>query len=238
MLADSFSNTFSIGASNFTYSQKLEKLFETTLVNATPEFIHGLITFSKTQKLDESGLSQEYVTALNRYLCFKPKGVLAVPEYRDFYVEGANPMKRVDIAFVSSEQGRSKEKLYTVEAKRLPTGKGREKEYIHGFFSNGSPSGGIHRFKTGDHGYGLSESGLVGYVEEYDCNYWHDTINQWIADKAKELPDEWKEDEKLCDFEFDSKSSCSISRSIAHRSDNSIKLFHLWIIIPKQNLVT
>jgi len=75
---------------------------------------------------------------------------------------------------VSAEQGVSKIKLYTIEAKRLPTGTGiREKEYIYGSFSSGSPSGGIQRFKTGDHGYGLPKSALLGYVEEYDFSYWH-----------------------------------------------------------------
>jgi hypothetical protein len=73
---------------------------------------------------------------------------------------------------------------------------------------------------------------------DFCVGYFNNIINQWIADKAKELPEEWKEDEKLCDFKIDSKSSCSISRSIAHRSSNFIELFHLWIIIPKQNIVT
>jgi hypothetical protein len=239
MLAHSFSNTFSTGTPHFSHSQKLENLYETTLVEAIPDFIHGLVAFSKTKKLDESGFSQEYVTSLNRYLNSDPKGILAVPEYRDFYVEGADPIKRVDIAFVSSEQGVSKVKLYTVEAKRLPTGTGkREKEYVYGFFRNGSPSGGIHRFKTGDHGYGLPKSGLLGYIEKNDLGYWHNSINQWIADKANELPEEWKDDEQLQEFEFDSKYNCSVSRSVAHRKNDSIELFHLWIKIPTMRIKT
>jgi hypothetical protein len=234
MLINSFSNTFSVGTPSFSHSQKLENLFETTLVEAIPDFIHGLVAFSKTKKLDEGGFSQEYVTSLNRYLNRDPKGILAVSEYSDFYVEGADPIKRVDIAFVSSEQGASKVKLYTVEAKRLPTGTGkREKEYVYGSFRNGSPSGGIQRFKTGDHGYGLPKSGLLGYMEESDFGYWHNAINHWIADKANELSEEWKEEEKLQQLEIDSTQSCSMSRSVAYRTSDTIDLFHLWIKIPQ-----
>jgi hypothetical protein len=232
MLANSFSSSFSIGVPNFTYSFKLEDVYESTLIEAVPEFIHGLVTFPRTKRLDEEGFSQEFVTALNRYLINNPKGILAVPEYKDFYIIGANPVKRVDIAFVSSEQGASKIKLYTVEAKRLPTGTGiREKEYIYGFFSSGSPSGGIQRFKTGDHGYGLPKSALLGYVEENDFSYWHQTINDWIAFKAEELPEEWKEDEQLQKLKIDSNQNFSVSRSIAYRENDTLGLFHLWIKI-------
>ena len=232
MLANSFSSTFSRGVPNFTYSSKLEDVYESTLIEAVPEFIHGLISYKKTKSLDEEGFSQEYVTALNRCLINNPKGILAVPEYKDFYTVGANPVKRVDVAFVSSEQGASKIKLYTVEAKRLPTGTGiREKEYIYGYFKSGSPSGGIQRFKTGDHGYGLPKSALLGYVEENDFSYWHKTINDWIADKAEELPGVWKNDEQLQKLDIDSNQNCSISRSLVYREFDTMDLFHLWIKI-------
>lgn len=232
MLANSFSSSFSRGVPNFTYSFKLEDVYERTLIEAVPEFIHGLISYKRTKSLDEEGFSQEYITALNRCLINNPKGILAVPEYKDFYTVGANPVKRVDVAFVSSEQGASKIKLYTAEAKRLPTGTGiREKEYIYGSFSSGSPSGGIQRFKTGDHGNGLPKSALLGYVEENDFSYWHKTINYWIANKVEELPGEWKKDEQLQKLDIDSSQNCSISRSLAYRKFDTIDLFHLWIKI-------
>ncbi|MCL2651417.1 MAG: hypothetical protein FWD60_10400 [Candidatus Azobacteroides sp.] len=237
MLAKTFSTSFSTNRTpNFTYSHKLENIFEAALVETVPEFLYGLVTYSKTRRLDESGFSQEFVTALNRCLCNDPKGILAISEYRDYYTIGANPVKRVDIAFVSSEQGASIKKLYTVEAKRLPTGSGeRENEYVYGFFNSGSPSGGIQRFKTGDHGFRLSKSGLLGYIEANDCFYWYNTINKWIQDKVKKLPEEWKDDEQLKEFEYDITHNYSISRSIAYRSTDSIELFHLWIKIPTKN---
>lgn len=234
MLANFFQNSTSTGVPNFTYSVKLDNIYESSLLGAIPDFIHGLNTYSRTKSLSEEDFSQEYLIALNRYFSNNPKGILAVPEYRDIYTQGANPVKRVDIAFVSLEQGASKSKLYTVEAKRLPTGKGkREQEYIYGFSTSDSPSGGIQRFKTGDHGYGLPESALLSYVEENDFIYWHKTINSWIANKANELPLDWKEDERLKDLYIDPTEICSTCHSVAYRESDAIELFHLWIKIPK-----
>ena len=86
MLANSFSSTFSIGIPNFTYSSKLEDVYESTLIEAVPKFIHGLISYKRTKRLDEEGFSQEYVTTLNRCLINNPKGIVAVGEYKDFLV--------------------------------------------------------------------------------------------------------------------------------------------------------
>ncbi|OJV44923.1 MAG: hypothetical protein BGO29_08375 [Bacteroidales bacterium 36-12] len=231
MLADSPLISTSTGVPRFTYSPKLDDIYETSLFGAIPDFIHGLKEYSKTKKLNEEELSQEYFIALSRYLCENPKGILAVSEYKDFYTVGSNPKKRVDIAFISSEQGSSKTKLYTVEAKRLPTGTGqREQEYIYGF-NKKTPTGGIQRFKTGDYGFGLSKSALLGYVEEKSFTYWYETINSWIVDKAKKLPAEWKDNEQLQNFDIDLSQNCSVCHSVAHRKSDSIELFHLWIKI-------
>lgn len=235
MLVNSLSNVSATGSPVFTYSLKIVGIFEQVLLDAVPVFIQGLGYEPRTKKLDENGFSQEFVTELNRSLMNNPKGILAVPEYQDFYILGANPAKRVDIAFVSSEQRSSKTKLYTVEAKRLPTGSGREKEYVCGFFTSGSPSGGIQRFKTGDHGYALSKSALLGYVESQDFTYWHNSINGWILEKVQECPKEWKEVEQLKELEINQTHTCSVSRSVAYRQSDSIELFHLWISIPSKS---
>jgi len=55
------------------------------------------------------------------------------------------------------------------------------------------------------------------------------TINCWIANKAEELPGEWKKDEQLRKLDIDSNQNCSISRSLAYREFDTIDLFHLWI---------
>jgi len=230
MLVNNLSSNSNIP--NFTHSCQLENIFEEALLETVPEFLKGLTQLPTTANLNEVVFSQEFVTSLNRILIHNPKGILAVSEYTDIYTVGANPGKRVDIAFVSSTQGAFKIKLYTVEAKRLPTGTGnRETEYIYGHFNNGSPSGGIQRFKSGDHGFGLSKSALLGYVEKYNFFHWHTTINDWIIAKATELPD-WNNNEQLQKLEISACGKYSISRSVADRLSDTIDLFHFWIKIP------
>ena len=51
-----------------------------------------------------------------------------------------------------------------IECKRLPTpgGRKREREYVSGFHSNGSPTGGIQRFKLGLHGGQVEVAAMIG----------------------------------------------------------------------------
>lgn len=232
MLAKKNSSSQFLGSPNFIHSDKIESKYEKALISAIPDFIYELKNNTKEGNFNEGDFSQAYIIALNRYLINNQEGIMAIPEYRD-YSPGADPIKRVDIAFIPSEQRATTIKFYTVEAKRLPTGKGkREREYVFGHFKSGAPSGGIQRFKTGDHGYGLSQSAIIGYIEENTFTYWHNTINSWITDKATESPNRWNENEQLQNLKIDKDQSCSMSRSVAYREkSNAIKLFHLWIKI-------
>lgn len=233
MLVNTFSSPTYTGVPNFTHSCKLDNMFEIILVETIDGFLQGLNSSRPTKKMNEKIFTQNFVTEINRTLIKKTRGVVACYDHNDIYTVGANPNKCVDFAFTTSEQGAMPKSLYAVEAKRLPTGAGkREREYIHGFFKNGSPSGGIQRFKTGDHGYGLRESGLLGYVEENDFNCWHETVNEWINDNAEQVVG-WSKDEKLEDIYIDSTLNYSISRSVAYRATDAINLFHLWIKIPE-----
>ena len=70
--------------------------------------------------------------------------------------------------------------FFVIEAKRLPTGSGeRKKEYVEGNL------GGMQRYKKGHHGGGLTQSSIVGYVQDKDCNHWYLEINSWINDLIK-----------------------------------------------------
>lgn len=72
--------------------------------------------------------------------------------------------------------------IYTLEAKKLPTGIGnREKEYVFG------NHGGIERFKNEFHGIDkegnlLHRNGIIAYVHTEDFPQWHNRINAWIEE--------------------------------------------------------
>ncbi|WP_163318103.1 hypothetical protein [Dysgonomonas sp. 520] len=232
MLVNDSINSSTSNVPAFTPSVKLENIYENILVENIPIFLQDISNGVFTRNLNEEGFTQEFTSVLNRSLINHSRGVLVVPEFKDYY-SGGNPAKRVDFVFISSEQNVSKKSLYAVEAKRLPTGKGtREIEYVIGYCDSGNPSGGIQRFKTSDHGYGLSKSALLGYIEQDDFLHWHNTINGWILSKATELPQEWKSCECLSDLEIEPNKTYSISRSTAKRISDDIDLLHLWVKVP------
>ena len=88
--------------------------------------------------------------------------------------------------------------FFTIEAKRLPTPKGREREYVIG--ANKKKSGGIERFKLNLHGINLSQSAIIGYVQSDNFKYWFKKINEWINELIVNPGDselEWTKDDLL-----------------------------------------
>lgn len=73
--------------------------------------------------------------------------------------------------------------FFTIEAKRLTTSmrSNREKEYVMGSDPT-KFSGGIERFKHNVHAVNLDHSAIIGYVQNEDSMYWHNTINYWIQE--------------------------------------------------------
>jgi hypothetical protein len=217
---------------DFDQSHKPDHIYEKVLIVAIPWFLKSITSQDFNSELNEKRYTQEFVICLNRTLKDLEYPLVVQIEYHDVHTEGADTNRAVDFAFIFDEQGASTKSLYSVEAKRLPTGGNREREYVWGYFKSGSPCGGIQRFKTGDHGQGLPGCGLLGYVENEDFGHWFAAINNWITDKVKESPAEWNENELLKNLQVHPDGRYSTSHSIGERESGIVKLFHLWIKIP------
>ena len=85
-----------------------------------------------------------------------------------------------DIYFHLNDDGYTR--IFYVEAKRLPKHQSKsEDEYIVGESSTGNPSGGVQRYKLGNHGdYNLRHNGIIAYVENKTINEWLRIINRKI----------------------------------------------------------
>lgn len=124
-----------------------------------------------------------------------------------------------------------------IECKRLPTpgGKDREREYVSGFHSNGSPTGGIQRFKLSLHGSQVEVAAVVGYIEKHDSNHWHKEINQWLADLVSNPRADgarWSLSEQLQELSTDGDDAAwcdSEHRRIGDCITPEIRLRHLWV---------
>jgi hypothetical protein len=85
------------------------------------------------------------------------------------------------------------DRLYAIEAKRLPTHTSpidqpeREREYVVGDWklrssSSKRISGGIERFKEGLHGAALERVGMIAFLQKNDSKHWLGEVNRWITD--------------------------------------------------------
>lgn len=179
--------------------------------------------FHKKRKLNENDLTQEYTKQAQILIRKKDYPFNIEGQYQDIY----NLSKGFsDFFFYPNEQNEELSSIYSVESKRLPSPEiSREKEYVIGDKNNG----GIERYKFEKHGKGLSECGLLGFVEHQGFKYWHIKINGWIDDLSKLPKTTWELDEVLSKTEYN-KDYC-IFHSVAHRNTGDINLTHLWILI-------
>lgn len=168
--------------------------------------------------LNENKLTQILVEQIEVKLKIQP-AIGVKNQYSDIFLKTKGIP---DFYFHTVEEGATHEPLFVVESKRLPS-QTFEKEYVIGETQNG----GIERFKIEKHGKGLSQCGMVGFIENFTCDYWLKTINKWILDLSK-IGSDWYADEIL--IEFENSGSCYYSTSIAKRvSSNPVLLHHFWI---------
>jgi hypothetical protein len=129
-----------------------------------------------------------------------------------------------DFYFHIVEEGVTHEPLFIVESKRLPS-PNYEKEYVIGDNKNG----GIERFKIEKHGKGISQCGIVGFIENYSTDYWMKTINCWIIELSQTKTN-WYEDEVLIDPSCSDNYCYAISNAKRLNSD-PVLLHHFWIVL-------
>lgn len=149
--------------------------------------------------------------------------------------------RRVDLSATLAEATTIDARDYTIynpflvfEGKRLPAPSAHRKmEYVT---SGESKKGGIQRFKLGLHGADVSVAGMIGYVQEQSCSYWHQLINEWICDLADGSISDvcpWKTAEMLGHLEQDAANGIAACESVHDRAGNvvrgSIRLHHLWV---------
>jgi len=174
---------------------------------------------------NESGINQELSSYLERNIDGEP-----------FYFQAQNMTNTtngqspsVDIGVktkVNISNFSIGETYFSIEAKRLPLKREREKEYLIG---HDKYCGGVERFKRGIHGKGQSISAILGYVQQKNFDEWFIIINSWIdeliSDPNQDI--EWNENDKLQKVYIEPDTAKFIS--LNKRSDDSIKLYHFWL---------
>ncbi|MGD2091741.1 MAG: hypothetical protein PVH61_36545 [Candidatus Aminicenantes bacterium] len=207
-----------------------------------------LVQFSKKYTgsaiINEKGLTQELCILLNGNARTDGCPFLFDKEYMEDVEKGDSPQVDIGVIsfenrriFINSKYYRSRESFFSMEAKRLgKISKAREKEYLLGHFENERyiDCGGVERFKKEIHGKGLQYAAMIGYVQKFDFNYWHRTINSWIDDLiAGKIPStvSWSKKDKLGELRKTPETAKFQSEN--SRRTGSIVLFHLWVNLVK-----
>ncbi len=146
-------------------------------------FLEKYLPFFTKEREIEKGESENVVTEkLYTFLQRKRKFNDEKIEYPfEFQTENIQKVKkghdkRIDIGTYLNTANIDMEFFYCIEAKILPTGKGREKEYVNG------KGGAIERFKREEHGKDnrgnlLKNNAIVAYIKQNDFPYWQNVIN-------------------------------------------------------------
>jgi hypothetical protein len=123
------------------------------------------------------------------------------------------------------------ESLMPLECKRLPTPQGADRDEREYVISRFSSTGGIHRFKTGQHGGAHRLGAMIGYVQGETRDYWRRQVKRWIEELAKSGSSGWSTGDLLELLEDDNLRGLSKLRSSHTRvaGMDDFELRHLWV---------
>ncbi len=223
----------------------LEGLAYETTVSKVVSFVEKyLIVFSNefagSLIVNEKGLTQMLCILLNKNARDGGYPFHFEKEFMEEVERGDSPQVDIGVVYYETETESidtqyysSRGAFFAMEAKRLDKiSTTREKEYLIGRQEKDSyiHCGGVERFKNEIHGKGLRYACVIGYVQKYDFDYWHHSINSWIDSliEGKILSSvKWSEKDKLVqEYKL---SHTAKFKSENSRTSGSILLFHLWV---------
>lgn len=199
--------------------------------------VQGVLPFF-AESAKKDGIANE--NGLNRRLCrfisqrFFSEGLpyTAQPESMEDESRSNSPAVDIGIHFYTGALIADPPKIAVLEGKCLSSRAEirRKTEYVYGLNRNGSPCGGIQRFKMSIHSQkGRCGSGLVGYMQTDDFATWHVRINGWIealaAEKGHQPP--WSADERLTS-PLDTNRIATCESTVCRQKDR-LALVHFWV---------
>jgi hypothetical protein len=121
--------------------------------------------------------------------------------------------------------------LLPIECKRLPTPKSSDRDEREYVINRKATTGGIQRFKAGNHGAAHVFAGMIGYVQAEPPAIWHDRLNAWIKELDGSEHAGWTAKDLLRTDPTDTKPDLTIYRSSHAREKglSDIDIRHLWI---------
>jgi hypothetical protein len=121
--------------------------------------------------------------------------------------------------------------LLPIECKRLPTPSDNERDAREYVFSSVNSTGGIQRFKRGQHGAAHKFGAMIAYVQERTCAFWEGQIGIWINGLIAASEAGWAPSDLLRMTRSDAANQFSVLTSRHSRQGGlpDIELRHLWV---------
>jgi hypothetical protein len=120
--------------------------------------------------------------------------------------------------------------LMPIECKRLPTPKGTDRDEREYVISRHSSTGGIQRFKDGNHASAHTFAAMIGYLQEETTAVWETRVSGWINGLAGVEPG-WTAKDLLSADRNDAALRLAVFHSSHERQKglSEIELRHLWL---------
>lgn len=132
--------------------------------------------------------------------------------------------------WISGREYDSYSMLIPIEAKRLPTPKGKDRDKREYLQTRKKKGGGIQRFRDSLHGANHEFGAMIGYVQQSSASWWYSKLNLWIRALARAGENGWTGADVLSPDSFDPLARV-LSASSAHTRPGTtpITLFHLLV---------
>ena len=121
--------------------------------------------------------------------------------------------------------------LLPIECKRLPTPKDKDRDEREYVINRKATTGGIQRFKAGDHGAAHSRAAIIAYVQAETPQVWFDRLNAWITELDGSEHTGWSLQDLIRSESVVGKTGLTMYRSqhVRAKGLSQIDIRHLWI---------
>lgn len=121
--------------------------------------------------------------------------------------------------------------ILPIECKRLPTPPGTDRDHREYVFSAKKSTGGIQRFKEGNHAAAHNLGAMIGYIQRDTSEVWTARIAEWINDLSESSSPGWSTKDLPRLERHDLARKVTVLSSTHERAQplQKIELRHLWI---------
>ena len=141
------------------------------------------------------------------------------------------PAPSGEIIWIEGRRYSDFDPLLPIECKRLPTPAGSDRDKREYLRTSKGSTGGVQRFKAGQHGAAHRAGAMIGYVQDGDIAYWVKRMDAWVRALVRASIAGWTAEDRIRLDRHDTGMRLAVLTSEHGREHGlpTIALRHLWI---------